>query len=71
MHRDAYTDTSILIVGSIYILAEFIFKEKGLNEISENKFSSKITRYIVTDWDIKISYILTHSWVILVVNPRP
>ena len=50
MHRDAYTGTSILIVGFIiinYISAEFIFEEKRLNEISENKFSSKITRYTV------------------------
>ena len=45
MHRDAYTDVIILIVG--YISEEFIFKEKRLNEISENKFSSKITRYTV------------------------
>ena len=49
MPRDAYTSTSILIVGFIiinYISAEFIFEEKRLNE-SENKFSSKITRYTV------------------------
>ena len=50
MPRDAYTRTSILIVGFIIIhyniiLVEFIFEEKRLNEISENKFSSKITRY--------------------------
>ena len=30
-----------------YISKEFIFEEKRLNEISENKFSSKITRYTV------------------------
>ena len=33
-----------------YISAEFIFEEKRLNEISENKFSSKITRFTVTFW---------------------
>ena len=52
MHRDAYTGVIILIVGFItinYILKEFIFEEKRLNEISENKFSSKITRYTVVD----------------------
>ena len=50
MPRDTYTSTSILIVGFIiinYISAEFIFKEKRLNEISKNKFSSKITCYMV------------------------
>ena len=52
MHSDAYTGVLILIVGFIiinnyYILKEFIFKEKRLNEISENKFSSKITRCTV------------------------
>jgi len=50
MPRDAYTHTSILIVGFIiinYILVKFIFEEKRLNEISKNKFSSKITRYTV------------------------
>ena len=47
----AYTGTSILIVGFIiinYISAEFIFEERRLNEISENKFSSKITHYMVS-----------------------
>ena len=51
MHRDAYTSVIILIVGFItinYISKEFIFEEKRLNKISENKFSSKITRYKVT-----------------------
>ena len=51
MHRDAYTGVIILIVGFIiinYILEEFIFEEKRLNEISENRFSLKITRYTVT-----------------------
>ena len=46
MHRDVYTGVIILIVGFItinYILKEFIFEEKRLNEISENKFSSNIT----------------------------
>ena len=50
MHRNAYTGVIILIVGFItinYISKEFIFEEKRLNEISENKFSSKITRYTV------------------------
>ena len=50
MPCDTCTGTSILIVGFIiinYISAEFIFEEKRLNEISENKFSSKITRYTV------------------------
>ena len=50
MSRDAYTRTSILIPGFIiinYISVEFIFEEKRLNEIPENKFSSKITRYTV------------------------
>ena len=50
MHRDAYTGVIILIVGFItinYISKEFIFEEKRLNEISENKFSSKITRYTI------------------------
>ena len=50
MHRDAYTGVIILIVGFItinYISKKFIFEEKRLNEISENKFSSKITRYAV------------------------
>ena len=50
MHRDAYTGVIILIVGFItinYISKEFIFEEKRLNEISENKFSSKITHYTV------------------------
>ena len=50
MHGDAYTGVIILIVGFItinYISKEFIFEEKRLNEISENKFSSKITRYTV------------------------
>ena len=30
-----------------YNLVELIFKETKLNEISENKFSSKITHYTV------------------------
>ena len=30
-----------------YFSAEFIFEEKRLNEISENKLSSKIARYTV------------------------
>ena len=50
MHRDAYTGVIILIVGFItinYISKEFIFEQKRLNEISENKFSSKITHYTV------------------------
>ena len=50
MHRDVYTGVFILIVGFIiinYISEEFIFKEKRLNEISENKFFSKITHYMV------------------------
>ena len=50
MHCDVYTGVIILIVGFIiinYISEEFIFEEKRLNEISENKFSSKITRYMV------------------------
>ena len=50
MHRDAYTGVFILIVGFItinYISKEFIFEEKRLIEIFENKFSSKITRYTV------------------------
>ena len=50
MHRDAYTGVIILIVGFIitnYISEEFIFEEKRLNKISENKFSLKITRYTV------------------------
>ena len=50
MHRDTYTGVIILIVGFIiinYISEEFIFKDKRLNEISENKFSSKITRYTI------------------------
>ena len=50
MHRDVYTGVIILIVGLItinYISKEFIFEEKRLNKISENKFSSKITRYTV------------------------
>ena len=52
MHRDAYTGVIILIVRFIiinYISEEFIFEEKMLNEISENKFSSKITLYMVLD----------------------
>ena len=36
---------SFIIIN--YISKEFIFKEKRLNEISENKFSLKITRYTV------------------------
>ena len=50
MHRNAYTGVIILIVGFIiinYISEELIFEEKRLNEIFENKFSSKITRYTV------------------------
>ena len=51
MHHDEYTGVIILIVGFIiiinYILEEFIFEEKKLNEISENKFSLKITHYTV------------------------
>ena len=50
MHRDTYTGVIILIVGFIiinYISEEFIFEEKRLNEISENKFSLKITCYTV------------------------
>ena len=50
IHRDAYTGVIILIVGFIiinYISEEFIFEEKRLNKISENKFSLKITRYKV------------------------
>ena len=50
MHRDEYTGVIILIVGFIiinYISEEFIFEEKRLNKILENKFSSKITRYTV------------------------
>ena len=48
MPRDVYTGTSILIVGFIiinYISAEFIFEEKRLNEISENKFSENNPLY--------------------------
>ena len=44
------TGVIILIMGFIiinYISEEFIFEEKRLDEISENKFSSKITRYTV------------------------
>ena len=44
------TGVIILIVGFIiiyYISEEFIFEEKRLNEISENKFSSKIACYTV------------------------
>ena len=55
MPRDAYTGMNSLIVGFIiinYILVEFIFKEKRLNKISENKFSSKITRYTVLYLDL-------------------
>ena len=51
MYHDAYTGMIIVIVGFIirnYILEEFIFEEKRLNEIYKNKFSSKITRYMVT-----------------------
>ena len=55
--------TRILIVGFIiiiikYISMEFIFEEKRLNEISENKFSSKITRYTVL---LRISFISKKS----------
>ena len=44
MPCDAYTGTSILIVGFVinYILVKLIFKEKKLNEISKN--NEKITR---------------------------
>ena len=58
MHRDAYTGVIILIVGFItinYISKEFIFEEKRLNEISENKFSSKITRYTVQHTNFLVS----------------
>ena len=51
MHHYVYTGVIIVIVGFIitnYISEEFIFEEKRLNEIYENKFSSKITRYTVT-----------------------
>ena len=43
-----------------YILEEFIFGEKRLNEISENKFSSKITCYTVFSQDAKqfVLYVL-------------
>ena len=50
MHCDEYTGVIILIVDFIiinYILEEFIFEKKRLNEISKNKLSSKITRYTV------------------------
>ena len=53
MHRNVHTGVIILIVGFIiinYILEELIFEEKRLNEISENKFSSKITHYTVANW---------------------
>ena len=64
--RDAYTGTSILIVGFIiinYISVEFIFEEKRLNEISENKFSSKIIRYMVSVSDPAIPfYIYVRSY---------
>ena len=59
MHRDAYTGVIILIVGFItinYISKEFIFEEKRLDEISENKFSLKITRYTVE----QLQYMKTH-----------
>ena len=50
MPRDAYTyeyfELWVYIIIN-YISVEFIFEEKRLNEISENKFSSKITRYTV------------------------
>ena len=53
MHHDVYTDGIILIVHGFviinYISEEFIFKEKRPDEISENEFSSKITRYTVCD----------------------
>ena len=54
MPCDVYTGTSILIVGFIiinyrynYYFGGIYFQRKRLNEISENKFSSKITRYTV------------------------
>ena len=50
MHRHVYTSESILIMDFIiinYVLVEFIFKEKRLNKVSKNKFSSKITCYTV------------------------
>ena len=49
MHHDAcVTDMNILIVG--FVVNKFqlnILKQKRLNEISKNKFPSKITRYMV------------------------
>ena len=65
---DAYTGGIILIVGFItsnYILKEFIFEEKRLNEISENKFFSKITRYtvVVCGWICENrSYMHNHKY---------
>ena len=50
MHHGAYNGVFILIVGFIiinYVSKEFIFEKKMLNEISENKFFSKVTRYTV------------------------
>ena len=49
MPCDAYTGTSILIIIFIIInnISVEFFKEKRLNKIFKNKFSSKITRYTI------------------------
>ena len=48
--RESLRVDFIIINYSVnYISAEFIFEGKRLNEISENKFSSKITHYMVTE----------------------
>ena len=66
MYCDAYTSVIILIVGFIIInniSEEFIFEEKRLNEISENKFSLKITHYTVCVSIICYMHINGHSFV--------
>ena len=64
MPRNVYTGMSILIVGFIiinYIMVEFLFEEKRLNEISKNKFSLKITRYTVSGKHVFGNLVLVHT----------
>ena len=71
MHRDAYTGGIIGFIAINYISEEFIFEEKRVNEVSENKFSLKITRYTVPSKsvssmlriDLSTPFILVHGWI--------
>ena len=69
MYRDMHTGVIILIVDFItinYISEEFIFEKKKLNEISENKFSLKITRYTVFSLVKNLHHTMCHEEYIII-----